>query len=116
MCIRDRLDTHPFLILDFWAEWCGPCKAFEPVFEETAAEFPDITFAKVNVDKESELAQSFGVRSIPFLVIMRDKVALFSESGALPKAALKDLITQAQGLDMAKVHHDLNKDTSDKHE
>jgi len=103
----DLLNQHPFLVLDFWAEWCGPCKAFEPIYEQVAAEFPDITFAKVNVDKEPELAKEFHVRSIPLLVIMRDKVALFSESGALPQSALKDLLVQAQGLDMTKVHQDL---------
>lgn len=103
----DLLESHPFMVLDFWAEWCGPCKAFEPIFEQVAAEFPDITFVKVNVDKETALAQEFAVRSIPQLVIMRDKVALFSESGSLPKTALKDLLVQAQSVDMTKVHQDL---------
>lgn len=104
---NELFEKHPFLVMDFWAPWCGPCVAFAPIFEEIAAEFPDITFAKINVDKETHLAKEFNVRSIPFVVIMREHVALFSESGSLPKDALRDLLTQAQGVDMAKVHQDL---------
>lgn len=103
----ELLTKSSFLVIDFWAEWCGPCKAFEPIFEQVAAEFSDITFAKVNVDNEAELAQEFSVRSIPFLVIIRDNVALFSEAGTLPANALKDLIQQAQKLDMHEIKQKL---------
>lgn len=107
----ELLTKSSFLVIDFWAEWCGPCKAFEPIFEQVATEFPDITFAKVNADSESELAQEFNVRSIPFLVIIRDNIALFSEAGTLPAPALKDLIQQAQKLDMHEVKQKLGDHT-----
>jgi thioredoxin len=89
--------------VDFWAEWCGPCKMFAPVFEQAAAENPDITFGKVDTEAEQQLAGALRIMSIPTLMIFRDGIQLFSQPGALPKAALDDLITQVRALDMDEV-------------
>lgn len=91
------------VLIDWWAPWCGPCRAFGPTYERVAAKHPDITFGKVNTEVEQGLAGSFEIRSIPTLMILRDKVMLFSQPGALPEAALEDLIRQVKALDMDEV-------------
>ena len=93
--------------VDFWAEWCGPCKMFGPIFEETASENPDVTFAKVNTEAEQQLAGSLGIMSIPTLMIFRDGIQLFSQPGALPGHALDDLIGQVKALDMDDVRAEI---------
>ena len=93
--------------VDFWAEWCGPCKMFAPIFEQAAAENPDINFAKVDTEAEQQLAGALRIMSIPTLMIFRDGIQLFSQPGALPKSALDDLISQVRALDMEAVRAEI---------
>ncbi|MFG2602678.1 thioredoxin [Streptomyces sp. NPDC048514] len=94
---------NEFVLIDFWASWCGPCRQFAPVYEKAAAENPDLVFGKVDTEAQPELAAAFQIQSIPTLMIVRDKVAVFAQPGALPEAALTDLIGQARKLDMDEV-------------
>jgi thioredoxin 1 len=94
-------------IVDFWAEWCGPCKMFGPIFEEVSESNPDVTFAKVDTEAEQQLAGSLGIMSIPTVMIFRDGIQLFAQPGALPKAALEDLLGQVRNLDMDDIRAQL---------
>ena len=89
--------------VDFWAEWCSPCKAFGPVFEDASNKHPDVTFGKVDTEAEQALSQAANIRSIPTLMAFRDGVLVFSQPGALPAASLEEVITAVKGLDMEDV-------------
>lgn len=100
---KDVVEKDGIVLLDWWAPWCGPCRVFGPTYEKVAGKNPDLTFGKVNTEEQQELAASFDIRSIPTLMVLRDKVLLFSQPGALPEAALEDIIRQVRALDMEKV-------------
>ncbi|MEY4899454.1 MAG: thioredoxin [Actinomycetota bacterium] len=95
------------VLVDFWAEWCGPCRQFGPIFERVSDKHPDITFAKVDTEKEQELSAMAGIKSIPTLMMFRDGILLFNQSGAAPESALEDIIAQARNLDMAAIRAEL---------
>ena len=99
----DTVQNNDFVIIDFWAPWCGPCQQFAPVYTEMSEKYPDVVFAKVNTEDEQELAAQFNVRSIPTLAIFREQVILYMEAGALPPASLEEIIAKAGELDMAEV-------------
>ncbi len=90
-------------VIDFWAQWCGPCKSFTPIFEQVAEKNTDITFAKVDIDTEKELAEAFAVRSIPQVVVLKHDVVVYSESGTLPASSLQNLLDQARNADVSEV-------------
>lgn len=105
---EETIENNDIVIFDFWAEWCGPCKQFGPIFEDVSEKHPDIVFAKVNVEEEQELAGMFQVRSIPTLVFMREKIVVFSNPGLIPEQNLEEGIAQLKSLDMDKVRQDLD--------
>jgi thioredoxin len=100
---EETLKNNDIVLIDFWAEWCGPCKMFGPIFEAASEQHADIVFAKVDTEQEQQLAGSFGIRSIPTLALFRQEILVFMQPGALPAEALEELIAKAKELDMDDV-------------
>ena len=101
--LNEVIDNNSIVIVDFWAEWCGPCKSFAPTFEAAAEDHEGIVFAKANTEEQQELGSMFQIRSIPTLMVFKEQIVVFSQAGALPASALKDLVKNAQELDMDMV-------------
>ncbi len=106
---NEKVSSNEIVILDFWAEWCGPCKQFGPIFEKVAGEYPEILFGKINTEEEQELAGMFQIRSIPTVAIMREGIVVFMQPGLIPEEGLKDLIKQVKELDMDEVRKEVEK-------
>ena len=100
---QQAVEKDGIVLVDWWAAWCGPCRAFGPVFERVSEKHPDAVFAKVDTEAEQELAGAFEIRSIPTLMIFRDRVLLYAEPGALPEQALDDIVSKVKALDMEDV-------------
>lgn len=100
---EQTVQNHDFVVVDFWAPWCGPCRSFAPVYEKVSNDVEGVVFAKVNTEENQEIAGHFQIRSIPTLMIFRDQIIIFSQAGALPEGSLRDLLEKAKALDMAEV-------------
>ncbi|MEK7991212.1 MAG: thioredoxin [Thiotrichaceae bacterium] len=107
---KSYVDGDKLLIIDFWAPWCGPCRSFAPVYEAVAEQHEDVVFAKINTEEQQELAGSFGIRSIPTLMIFKEQVIVFSQAGSLPESALQEVIGKAKELDMDVVRAEMEKE------
>jgi thioredoxin len=109
---KDVVDTNDLVIVDFWAEWCGPCKSFAPVFSSAAENNPDIVFGKIDTEEAQDLANVFQIRSIPTLMVFKEQIVVFSQAGAMPAGSFDELIKQAKLLDMDQVRAEIANQTS----
>jgi len=107
---EETIEKNDIVVVDFWAEWCGPCKSFAPIYEEVSNDYDDdVVFGKIDTEAEQELGAHFQIRSIPTLMIFREQIVLYSEAGMLNNSQLKEVITKVQELDMATVHAEIAK-------
>ena len=104
---NETIENHDVVIVDFWAPWCGPCRMFAPTFEAVSEQHPNVVFAKLNTEDQQELAASFNIRSIPTLMVFREKIIVFSQAGMLPKAGFEQVVQKSLELDMVKVHAEI---------
>ena len=103
----ETIENNELVILDFWAEWCGPCRSYGPIYERVSDAFPDVVFGKINTEEQQSLAGMFGIRSIPTTIAFKEGIGVFMQPGALPEDALRDLVQQLQGLDMDEVRAEM---------
>lgn len=101
------IEGNDVVIVDFWAPWCGPCRMFAPTFEAVSEQYPNVVFGKLNTEDQQELAAAFNIRSIPTLMVFREKVIIFSQAGMLPKVAFEQVVQKSLEVDMAKVHAEM---------
>lgn len=106
---EETIEKNEIVVVDFWAEWCGPCKSFAPIYEEVSNEYDDVVFGKIDTEAEQELGSHFQIRSIPTLMIFREQIVLYSQAGMLNHSQLKEVISKVQELDMATVHAEIAK-------
>ncbi len=104
---EETIEKNDIVIVDFWAEWCGPCKSFAPIYDQVSEKYEDIVFGKIDTESEQELAGHFQIRSIPTLMIFREQVVLFSQPGMLNAAQLEEVIGKVKDIDMKKVHEEI---------
>ena len=105
--LESTIEENDTVLIDFWADWCGPCKSFAPTYEKVSEEYENIVFAKVDTEAHQELAAQFQIRSIPTLVVFKDQIGIFAQPGALPEEGLRDLIAQVESLDMDEVRKEI---------